>query len=310
MSKNTRRNFLRSMAVSGMAAGVVSSKNAIAQSDAPLSPSYLSPQADKYIDPRKVLLYECTRKELRERINSGQLKAAIIPTGSTEQHNEHMAMIMDAAGALLVSQHAALKLYPQVIVTTPVAFGVSPYWMARQGTITLREEIFTGIVYDICCCIKTHGIDTILIVNGHGGNREPLKKAVPDYRLKLGINIEWCQYTEAVAEEQQAAMEGKESFLDSTVEGEHAGEIETSICLAAFPERVHRVTYEGIEPYKWNTDKADLDRVRYYTHDVDKTPDWDKDSFEDSKLATEEKGELIIGKATNWIADKLLKMMG
>ena len=298
----TRRAFFKSMAVSGMAGSFGISHDVFARAADPILPSHMSNAGNKYIDPRKVLLYECTRKEIRDMIASGKLKAAIIPTGSTEQHNEHMAMIMDTAGALLISQEAALKVYPKAIVTTPVPLGVCPYWMKRQGTITLREETFTGIVYDICCSLKTHGIDTILVVNGHGGNMKPLKEKVPEFRSKLGITIEACSYWDSFSEEQ------KKDFTETGIIAGHADEFETSIALAAFPERIHRVTYEGSEPYKWDVDQEDLDRIGYYLARWD-TPEWDRKSFEDSKLATAEKGERIIAHAVNWVAEKLLSMI-
>ncbi|MFC1694266.1 creatininase family protein, partial [Candidatus Latescibacterota bacterium] len=289
-TKKNRRNFLQSMTASGLATGFVSSKNAIAKEDAPLRPSYLSPEGDRYIDPRNVLLYECTRKEIRDRINSGLLKAAIIPTGSTEQHNEHIAMVMDIAASLLISQHAALKLFPQVIVTTPVAIGYSPYWMERQGTLTLRKDIFLGVVYDICCSVKTHGIDTILIVNGHGGNDEPLKKVAPDFSSELDITIEACSYWDSFPKDRWR------EFIDAGRIAGHAAEFETSIALAAFPERVHRVTYEGMDPYKWDVDKKDLERVGYYKEAFDTKED-DSTNFKESQNASVEKGERIIAHA-------------
>src|SRR5579885_2749281 len=103
-----------------------------------------------YVNSRKVLLWESTRKEFREAIEGGALKAMIVPTGSTEQHNEHLAMINDTASVTLVAQQAALQLYPQVMVATPVPIGVSPHWMDRKGTLTLTRETFLAVVYEIC----------------------------------------------------------------------------------------------------------------------------------------------------------------
>ena len=140
MSGNrNRRFFLKSMAAAGLAAGAGS---AHANRDVPFRYSDLGPTGVGYINPRKVLLYECTRREIRERLAAGKLKAAIVPTGSTEQHNEHLAMIMDSGGALVTCQQAALQLYPQAIVTTPVAVGISPHWMDRKGTLSLKKETF------------------------------------------------------------------------------------------------------------------------------------------------------------------------
>lgn len=146
--------------------------------------------SDGYIDPRRVLLWESTRKEIREGIESGRLKAAIIPTGSTEQHNEHLAMIQDTASAVLVAQQAALALWPQVTVVTPVPVGISPYWMERKGTLTLRPETFLAMVYDICDSLGQHGLKTIFIVNGHGGNDKPLKEHLAEFRSKLNVSID------------------------------------------------------------------------------------------------------------------------
>ena len=45
------------------------------------------------MDHRNVLLGELTRKELNEAISSRTVQAAIVPTGATEQHQDHLAMI-------------------------------------------------------------------------------------------------------------------------------------------------------------------------------------------------------------------------
>ena len=169
-----------------------SASGAQASSSLPLPSSSLARVNDHYIDPRKVLLWESTRKEIREALESGRLQAAIVPTGSTEQHNEHLAMIQDTASAVLIAQEAALQLYPQAIVSTPVPVGISPHWMERKGTLTLRPETFLAMVFDICDSLRTHGIRTIFIVNGHGGNDQPLKSHLAEFRAKLGVNIDAC----------------------------------------------------------------------------------------------------------------------
>jgi creatinine amidohydrolase len=287
--KNKRRDFLRTIGVSTLAAGIGGSDGLTAGTDAPVRATSLHGAGNKYVDPRKVLLYECTRKEIRESLLSGRLKAAIIPTGSTEQHNEHLAMIMDTGSALLISQHAALQVYPRAIVTTPVAIGVSPYWMNRYGTLTLRKEIFQAVVYDICTSLVTHGIRTILIVNGHGGNATPLREMMPEFRSKLEITLDICSYWESFSG--VAATD----YVESGNIPSHASEFETSIALAAFPQRVR---YQGIDHDKAQLKISEQDRKG------------DKAAFEESKLATAEKGELIIAHAINWVTQKLVSMMG
>ena len=163
MKESSRRRFLqRTAAASIGVAAAGRSASAEAQSVALAGSSY--------VGARKVLLWESTRKEFREAVEGNTLKAMIVPTGSTEQHNEHLAMIQDTASVTLVAQQAALALFPQVMVATPVPVGISPHWMDRKGTLTLRKETFLAVVYEICESLKTHGITRILILNGHGGN--------------------------------------------------------------------------------------------------------------------------------------------
>jgi len=98
---SNRRSFLRNF-------GAVS----LAASGSGATAADLEQAGAGYVNARKVLLYENTRKEFRDAIEGGTLKTVIVPTGSTEQHNEHLAMINDTASVTLVAQKAALLLYP------------------------------------------------------------------------------------------------------------------------------------------------------------------------------------------------------
>ena len=63
---------------------------------------------NRYISPYKVMLGECTRKEIREALQRGELKAAIIPIGAVEQHNEHLSLDLDIVLSTFISQRACL----------------------------------------------------------------------------------------------------------------------------------------------------------------------------------------------------------
>ncbi len=245
----------------------------------------------RYVHPRRVLLWECTRKEFREALEEGRLRVVVLPTGSTEQHNEHLAMIQDTASATLLAQQAALRLYPHVMVATPVPVGISPYWMDRKGTLTLRRETFLAVVYEICESLATHGVRAILILNGHGGNDAPLKESLPEFRQKLGIRLEahsyWEAYTPAMA---------KQYLASARIPG-HAAEFETSFALAAFPERVR---WEGV----------DYEKVKARLGIKDPKSAAEDELFaREARLATAAKGELLIAIALQWLVGRLRAMM-
>jgi creatinine amidohydrolase len=262
---------------------------------APLAPAARADvafAAGRYTDPRKVLLWESTRKEFRELLEGGQLKAMIVPTGSTEQHNEHLAMIQDTASATLVAQQAALRLYPQVMLATPVPVGISPYWMDRKGTLTLRKETFLAVVFEICESLQIHGVKRILILNGHGGNEKPLAEAVPGFREKLGIDIQsdsyWAAYTPEVIRK----------YMESNKAPGHAAEFETSFAMAAFPQRIH---WEGV----------DYAEAKKHLNIKDPASRREEEEFaREAKLASTAKGEAMIGIAVDWTAERLRRMIG
>ncbi len=244
-----------------------------------------------YANPRKVLLWESTRKEFRELQESGTLKAVIVPTGSTEQHNEHLAMIQDTASVTLVAQKAALLHYPKVMVATPVSVGISPHWMDRKGTLTLKKETFLAVVFDICESLQTHGVKNILVLNGHGGNVAPLRAAVPDFAKKLGIRIEFNSYWDAYK------PEIVRKYMESGKAPGHAAEFETSFAMAAFPERVH---WEGVN----------YEKIKEHLHIKDPKSAVQEEEFaREAKLASTAKGEAMIDIAVKWTAERLRQML-
>lgn len=182
-------------------------------------------------EPR-VQLYKLTRKEFRESLERGEFQTAIVPTGSTEQHDEHLAMIHDTASAEYIAVQAARRLYPQVVVSTPVAIGVSEHWMEFKGTLTLRREIFPEVVFDVCHSLQRHGVQRLLILNGHAGNIGPLTERLAEFRQKLGIPLEFRSHWDFVPPELAAA-----TIVTERIPG-HAAEYETSIAWAAFPEDI------------------------------------------------------------------------
>jgi creatinine amidohydrolase/Fe(II)-dependent formamide hydrolase-like protein len=272
-----RRTFFRSATAAALAAGAASAD--------------VEPAGSTYINPRKVLLWESTRKEFRDALEGGVLKAMIVPTGSTEQHNEHLAMINDTASVTLVAQQAALQLYPDVMVATPVPIGISPHWMDRKGTLTLTKETFLAVVYEICESLKTHGVKTILVLNGHGGNVGPLRQAVPEFAKKLGINVKTNSYWDAYT------PEIVKKYMTSNKAPGHAGEFETSFAMAAFPQRIH---WEGV----------DYEKIKPLLHIKDSKSASDEELFaREAKLATTAKGEAMIDIAVKWTAERMRQLI-
>lgn len=90
-----------------------------------------------------------------------------LPLGSTEQH-AGLSLLTDALLAEKVAADAAEPLGVPVFPALP--FGISPYFQAFPGSMTLRVETFCSVVRDLLDSLKRSGFRRILLVNGHGGN--------------------------------------------------------------------------------------------------------------------------------------------
>lgn len=238
---------------------------------------------------RPVQLWKMTRRQFREGIHAGNLKGAIIPTGSTEQHNEHLEMSHDTVSAVHVAECAAQKLYPNVVVTTPLAIGVSEHWMDHKGTLTTRPEIFTELLYDVADSMKRGGINHILAVNGHAGNSAPVLNVLEDIQARLDIDFAFCSYWEAYT------PQIVQKYMESNNCPGHASEFETSFAYAAFPRHIH---WEGV----------DYDSAELTISKSDKAAE-DLNFHHEAKLANAVKGQGMIDVATDWVANKMKTMI-
>jgi creatinine amidohydrolase len=93
---------------------------------------------------------------------------AVLPLGSTEQHAQ-LSLSVDSILSERVAVEAAEPL--GIPVFPVVAYGLTPYFLAYPGSVSLRTETYIRLVRDILDSLRGHGFRRILICNGHGGNQ-------------------------------------------------------------------------------------------------------------------------------------------
>ncbi|MFO0878298.1 MAG: creatininase family protein [Gemmataceae bacterium] len=218
-----------------------------------------------------------TRREFRQRMQSGELRACILPVAAMEQHLEHMAMEHDWRSVLHVALEVARRLQPHVVVAEGLMAGISEHHMRHPGTLSLSPGAFLAVLDDLLDSIVRAGFRHVLVLNGHGGNVRPCRGVWDQFLLKYQANIHFLPYWEVLTPDDAAEVLTSNLKPDLFSPG-HAQEFETSFALAVFPENV---------------------RTAMWTDQPDPTP----------ALATAEKGRLLLDRIIDRVAVYLREMM-
>jgi len=121
---------------------------------------------------------------------------AVLPIGSTEQHAA-LSLCVDYILSERVSVEAAEPV--GVPVYPGVPYGMTPYFMAYPGTVSLTTETYSRLIRDVLDSLTAHGFKRIVIVNGHGGNTS-VQATIAEWRAAgQGVNVKFHNWWNAPA---------------------------------------------------------------------------------------------------------------
>ncbi|MFE3443085.1 mycofactocin biosynthesis peptidyl-dipeptidase MftE [Nocardia sp. NPDC059180] len=159
------------------------------------------------------MMADLTWPEAGEYVAAGVILA--VPVGSTEQHGPHLPLSTDTDIALALCAGLAAER-TDVLVAPAVPYGSSGEHAGFPGTLSIGAAALELLIVELCRS-ATDSFDRILLVNGHGGNVEPLRRAVALLR----------------SESRDVRL-----FLPRYDGDPHAGRTETALQLALSPGRV------------------------------------------------------------------------
>ncbi|HNT53338.1 MAG TPA: creatininase family protein [Anaerolineaceae bacterium] len=123
--------------------------------------------------------------------------------GACEQHG-YLSLACDTRIPLALADAASRQT--GVLVAPPLGFGVSPYFLAYPGTISLRLATFLDVVTDLVQSLYTTGFRRLLVLNGHGGN-DPARGRLTELANELpDLQLAWYAWwtAESVSQVAQA----------------------------------------------------------------------------------------------------------
>jgi creatinine amidohydrolase len=240
---------------------------------------------------RTVHWQEMWRHEFLEALKHDPV--VIVPVGSVEQHGPHCPMDVDISHtqALAVDTALAIDNFP-VIVAPPIWIGLTHYNMGEVGTITASVETYIALISEICRSIWANGFHRIILVNGHGGNRDIIRVV----STKLAEEDIWMlpiTYWEAVWDVMIDNADTDPGFIG------HGGEWETSLQLYLRPDMIDRPRMVA-DPER----PGFTDDIKKFTGFPERRREREHGVHGNPMTASAEKGELLFSAAR----DKLIEV--
>jgi creatinine amidohydrolase len=117
-----------------------------------------------------------------------------LPLGSTEQH-AYLSLSVDSILSERIALEAAEPL--NIPVFPVVSYGLTPYFLAYPGSISLRVETYVRVLREILDCLAGYGFKRIVVVNGHGGNSPAQGLAREWMSDHPGVKVKWHNWWNA-----------------------------------------------------------------------------------------------------------------
>jgi creatinine amidohydrolase len=228
-----------------------------------------------------------------KQVKNEKYQVAVLPWGATEPHNYHLPYGTDSLETAKIAEEAAEKAWKKgakIMVLPTIPLGVQ-----NPGQINLPFCLHTNpstqilIFKDIVKALYNQGIRKLVLMNGHGGNdfKPMIREIQPQFPEMLISLVEWFKI-----------LDLSEYFEE---DGDHAGEMETSVILHYFPHLVLPLEEAGDGNAKLSKLKAIKNKTAWIPRK------WDKVSEDtgvgNPKKASAEKGKKYLEDVTSKIAE-------
>jgi creatinine amidohydrolase len=164
------------------------------------------------------------------RLSQRQYEVAVLPIGAIEAHNRHLPEGQDLRHATYVARRcceAAWRQNPSIICLPPIPYGVDCNLQAFPLSIHVSQAALDAVVRDIILSLHKHGLRKIVLLNGHGGN--DFLPLIRQIQSESPVHVFLCDWWRV----------GQDRYSEIfAAPDDHAGEFETSVALALYPELV------------------------------------------------------------------------
>jgi creatinine amidohydrolase len=159
----------------------------------------------------------------------------VAPIAACEQHGPHLPVITDTILATAVAEGVERALADRTLLLPTLWLGASDHHLPFGGTLTASLPAYEQVLVELLTPLLDDGFRRLLILNGHGGNIDPLRVALRrlDKAYPRAI-LTGAAYWDLADAEIAGLCEGPRKSVG------HACEVETSLMLHLRPDLVRR----------------------------------------------------------------------
>lgn len=180
-----------------------------------------------------MIFAEMTAPAIRDLSRDGSLVVA--PIAACEQHSRHLPVSTDSLLCGAVADGVERALPDQALLLPVLWLGASEHHLPLGGTLTATLPSYETLLVELLAPLLREGFRRVMVLNGHGGNTDPLRVALRrlDAMFPRAI-LTGAAYWDLAAGEIAALCRGARKVMG------HACEVETSMMLHLRPDLVQR----------------------------------------------------------------------
>jgi creatinine amidohydrolase len=175
------------------------------------------------------------------RVSQRHYEVAVLPTGAVEPHNRHLPEGQDVRHTTHIARRCCEQAWAQraeVVCLPTIPYGVDCNLLDFPLAIHVSQATLDALVRDIIISLRRHDLRKVVLLNGHGGNEfGPLLRQI---QCDLDVHVFLCNWWTV----------GRDKYFEIFEKpDDHAGEMETSVALALYPDLVEaNVAGDGRTP--------------------------------------------------------------
>jgi creatinine amidohydrolase len=173
-------------------------------------------------------LAETNYGEVRNR----DYEVAVLPLGAIEPHNLHLPYGMDLFEGELIGEKICQSAWDKgakVVLLPTIPYGTQTNQREFPFAMNLNPSTLGAVIADLVETLVRQGLLKIVLLNSHGGN--DLKGVLRELYGKSPAKLFLCNWYQVYLDVYHEIFQERD---------DHAGEMETSLALAYWPELVAR----------------------------------------------------------------------